>query len=223
MFEYRLLLKQMLSLSLFGLLGLACYFAVWAVMYRFPVESAQTIDLRKSPADKPYCVSFCSSLADNPVGFPGHAYVVWSPSLTVNLCSDLSLGYMPRYFNDQIPSLFVPVKGALIERVKGNLRNLNRLSVIVSEKEYFTSLRLAHRWKTDDFKVGSHDCAAFSRYVASLLNLKTESSDYVYPQDYLSRLKRLNAGTCRPVSSGCFPALSSSRPAQEHQGKEVLR
>ena len=53
----------------------------WAVAYRLPRSADKTID-RRSPLSRrfgPACrLSFCAGLANNPHGFPGHAYVVWA-------------------------------------------------------------------------------------------------------------------------------------------------
>jgi hypothetical protein len=190
--------------------GLACYFAVWAVKYRLPAEPVTTLDLRRSPSDAAFCVSFCASLADNPLGFPGHAYVVWSPSMKVDIGRDLSLAFMPRNYQDQIPSLFRTVKGVVMDHTKGNFRNLSRLTVIVSEADYLRSMQKASAWNADSFKAGNRDCAAFVQYVAAQLPLKTGSSTYLFPQEYLSRLKQINSQVAAPsAKTAMAPELLS--------------
>jgi hypothetical protein len=224
------MINKIILTILGALIGLTLYFGVWAVKYRLPPAPAALIDLRKSPVEEPYCVSFCASLADNPLGFPGHTYIVWSPSLAINLEKDHSLGFMPKHEKDQIRSLFAPVEGTVLDHVSGNLRNLDRLTVIVSKDDYLKSLLIASTWTQDGFCVGKRDCAAFVHHVASALHLRTQNPSYLFPQEYLCQLKRLNQPQ---VTQSCFwqgrtnylqkasvlPALNSSFSLRSHQVK----
>jgi hypothetical protein len=199
------MVRRVILAILSCLLGLGSYFAVWSVQYRLPAGPPEIVDLRRSASDVPYCVTFCASLADNPVGFPGHAYVVWSPSAKIDLERDHSLGFMPRKFEDQIPSLFAVVPGTVLDHAAGNFRNLDRLTVVVSRSDYLRSLAAASNWSADNFKAGKRDCTAFVQYVAASLGLETSNSAYAFPQDYLSRLKRLNSScksSCRAAEHG---------------------
>lgn len=186
------MLKAICRVLLVCFIGLACYMAIWSIRYRQPVGEPASIDLRNSASDRPFSITFCSSLADNPIGFPGHTYVVWSESRLVNLKKDHSLGYMPRNFRDQIPSLIMPVPGVLLDHVTGNTRNMNMLTVIVDEAEYQRTQALAAEWDESQFEVGKRDCVAFARYIASLLNLKSSTAAIMFPQDFLCQLKQLN-------------------------------
>lgn len=180
----RILIAFLVSLAL-----LTAYLAAWAFNYRLPATPARVIDLRKLKSDRPKCVTLCASLASNPVGFPGHAYVIWSPTEKIDIENDLSMGFMPCYFKDQIPSLFKDVPGAVLENVKGNTRNLDQLTIIVSESDYEQSKLLAKEFSGSKFKTGERDCVSFVNFVAGRLGLKTSYHGFIFPQDYLKQLK----------------------------------
>lgn len=181
-----------LSVCLVLFLGVGCYLTAWAIRYRMPHAPCKTIDMRRSPTDLPRSVTFCAALADNPIGFPGHAYVVWSKGRIVRLDKDFSLGFMPRYFNDQPKSLIAEVPGIVLKNVKGNTRNLDMLTVIVSDFDFHRSLELAITWQYDSFRAGKRDCVAFTSYVAQSLGLKYHAPSFIYPQDFIHDLKTLN-------------------------------
>lgn len=176
------------------ILALSFYLISWSLIYSLPADSPLCLDLRESPKQKAYKVSLCASLADNPLGFPGHAYVLFSESEKINPEKDYALGYMPQKYWDQITSLFAQVPGVLLENVRGNSRNLDRITVLVSEKSFLELKRRARNWQSGSFQAGKHDCVSFASFVSTELGLKTPASTYIFPQDFLRELKDLNKG-----------------------------
>jgi len=175
------------------ILLLASYLTFWALSYRLPTGSTVVVDRRASPSDKAYYVSICAALADNPVGFPGHCYVVWAPELTEDFNSAQSAGYVPSHRLDQLPSLWTHVPGLVAKNcVRGNMRNLNVVTVVVDRAQYEKTRLICDDWKTDRFQAGVRDCVAFSNAIASELQLTTPATAYKYPQDYVRELKNLN-------------------------------
>ncbi len=185
-------LKSLILLVFAFLSFLFLYLGSWTCIYRIPAAESKVIDLRKSKQEKACCISFCASLADNLSGFPGHAYLIFSRSEKLSTSKEYSLGFMPRYYRDQIPSLFKSVDGAVFENISGNKRNLDELKVLLSESDFDKAVITAKNWNASRFKTGSKDCVAFVNYMAESLRLKTINPAFVYPQDYLRRLKELN-------------------------------
>jgi hypothetical protein len=182
-----------LTLS-FTFLLLASYVVLWALLYRLPPTPPIVTDRRVSQSERPYFVTFCAGLASNTIGFPGHAYVVWTPELPTDLSSGESAGYVPCRYLDQMPSLWTHVTGQISNHcTSGNMRNLSFLTVIVNRADYEKTRLTCNTWKTDKFQAGVRDCVAFSNEIASELGLKTPHTIYKYPQDYLRELKQLNS------------------------------
>ncbi|MDZ4837127.1 MAG: hypothetical protein SGJ27_25360 [Candidatus Melainabacteria bacterium] len=174
-------------------ISLSAYLLIWGVVYRFPHSSPLIVDARNDKTERPHYVAICAALAANRHGFPGHAYVAWSDSLPLDLEHVESLGFVPMSASDQIPSLWRVVPGALVDKAAdGNKRNLNAVIVVVDSKTFELSKAKCKNWKSDQFKVGSSDCVAFARSVATSLGLETPESRYRYPQDYVAQLKILN-------------------------------
>lgn len=174
-------------------ISLSAYLLIWGVVYRFPHSAPLVVDARKDKTERPHYVAICAALAANKHGFPGHAYVAWSDSLPLDLEHVESLGFVPISPSDQIPSLWRNVPGSLVDKAAdGNKRNLNAVIVVVDSKTFKLSKANSKNWKSDQFKVGSSDCVAFARSVATSLGLKTPESRYKYPQDYVAQLKILN-------------------------------
>lgn len=164
---------------------LVVYLLFWAVRYRMPFDSGGVIDMRADKNAVPYRVEIRASLASNPHGFPGHAYVVWQDGENA--------GYVPARAQDQISSLFSRVPGCMqFDGDRSNRINLNKLSVIVDKQEYERTKALAHAWNTHDFKVGERDCVAFVNAIASELQLHRPKPYYKFPQDYVAELCLLN-------------------------------
>lgn len=175
------------------------YLSWWAVAYRMPGAPDATVDLRQSSMQIPYYVTFCASLAGNPHGFPGHAYVVWSPVQKSDLPAleefglAESAGYVPRRPIDQIASVCTEVPGSIVFACsKDNLRNLSRLTAIVDASAYERSRKLKELWDVKSFRAGAHDCVSFVDFLAADLGLKIPSRWFLFPQDHLAQLKILN-------------------------------
>jgi hypothetical protein len=189
-----LIRKTVFLLSTVSILFLS-YSAFWMVWYRIPTSPPQQIDLRQSQVEKPYYVSFCSSLAANPTGYPGHTFVVWTTTQPKDLTQAESYGFAPSHGDDQIPSLFKIVPGAVAPTdSRGNMRNLDRLTIVVNQNQFEKTIALRQNWRGDTFRAGVRDCVAFSRDIALSLGLKVPIACYMYPQDYLRELKKLNSG-----------------------------
>lgn len=192
--------RTVLTIVMGFALLLGAYFSFWSVKYRVPCSPTKVLDHRNSPTDKPYCISFCASLANNPTGFPGHAYVVFSDSPNVDPEHDESYGQMPRLYKDQVKAIFKSVNGSVLKNIRGNTENLDRLTVMVSESDYRTVKSVVDMWSglggANNFKVGQNDCVTFTNFVAVFLGLNTPFTNgargALYPQDYLRELKALN-------------------------------
>lgn len=188
----------LVRISLFVLAVLLIYAIFWAVWYRRPPEPPKVVDLRGGETGQYHQIDFLASLAENPHGFPGHCYVVWSdkPIVSVNCMNGMeteSGGFLPRYFGDQIPSLWMTVPGYLTkDAIRGNTRNLDRLTVLVSKSDFLATKRLTERWNASEFKVGERDCVTFVNHLARSISLRTPDPAYKFPQDYIRELKRLN-------------------------------
>ncbi len=188
----KLVIRSLITGVFLLFFSLLSYLAFWAVHYREAASAPQLIDLRRSGEEGCKCVTLCASLADNELGFPGHAYVIWSPNARVNLENDFSLGYMPANYWDQFHSLYKNVQGAVLENVRGNTRNLDRLTLLVSNSDYEESLDYARKFPSANFKTGERDCVAFVNYMAQKFHLRTYDAGFIYPQDYIRILKSLN-------------------------------
>lgn len=178
-------------ISLKGLL--LVYLLVWAFVYRIPASPPTLVDLRASVRDRPYYVAICAALASNLHGFPGHAYVIWSESLPLNLRDCDARGFVPANVGDQIPSLWRKVPGALVPNASdGNKRNFDAIVVIVDKATYDKSKMASQNWNAKVFKVGSRDCVAFATDISKSIGLTIPKSNFNYPQDFIAKLKLMN-------------------------------
>lgn len=170
------------------------YLGIWAVVYRIPPSPSKLVDTRHAAAEKPYYLAFCSSLADNTfAGYPGHCYVVWATRYPLVFPQTESAGFVPRYFKDQIPSMFGPVPGLMVKDAwVGNQQNFTSFTAIVDQATFERTRRLKEQWNPDVFQVGVRDCVTLSNAIASQAGLKTPSPGFMYPQDYVRMLKQLN-------------------------------
>jgi hypothetical protein len=101
---------------------------------------------------------------------------------------------MPRHITDQIRSLWQKVPGFLGDNAaQGNLRNLDTLTVVLSENSYEHSKLVKKRWLQGPFQAGVRDCVAFTDAVAKDVGLRSPGCAYTFPQDYLRKLKASNA------------------------------
>lgn len=176
-----------------GPLALLLYAGWWAMQYRMPPSAAALIDLRRDTSEEPRYITFCAALANNNLGFPGHAYVVWSSNTDFRSADAETVGFVPRYRRDQIPSLVADVPGLMVSGADAqNSANLDALTVIVDNDEFERSKKLRDRWDPSVFHTGVRDCVAFVDYIASDVGLNTPPGKFCYPQDHIKLLKRLN-------------------------------
>lgn len=205
-------------ISLKGLL--LVYLLVWAFVYRIPASPPTLVDLRQSVRDRPYYVAICAALASNLHGFPGHAYVIWSESLPLNLRDCDARGFVPANAGDQIPSLWRKVPGALVPNASdGNKRNFDAIVVIVDKATYDKSKMASQNWNAKVFKVGSRDCVAFATDISKSLGLTIPKSNFNYPQDFIAKLKLMNSNggniRTREVSSKHTSSGTSGRTIRD--------
>jgi len=165
----------------------------WAVWYRIPAQPDQIVDLRLQPSQSACYITFCAGLADNPLGFPGHAYVVWRKKSDANSLQSESVGFITKCYNDQFISPVVSVPGMLhYDAAQYNQRNLESLTAIVDPQTYEKTLRAREKWNTTEFKAIQRDCLSFTTYIAQTAGLVIPEHRFLYPQDQLRQLKALN-------------------------------
>jgi hypothetical protein len=173
-----------------AVLGYAIWWAVW---YRLPAQPDKVVDLRKQPSQSACYITFCAGLADNPLGFPGHAYVVWREKAIADPIQTESVGFITKSYNDQFISPLVPVPGMLhYDAALYNQRNLESLTVIVDPQTYKKTLLARRQWNTTEFKAVQRDCLSFTTYIAQSAGLVIPEHRCLYPQDQVRQLKALN-------------------------------
>ncbi len=188
-----LVVQNFVSLFISVTVAVSAYAVFWACWYRFPSEPVKVIDLRTGTSRPSRCVSFCSSLANNPHGFPGHCYVAWSAAPPTNFADVESIGFVPEFSKDQLPSMWRDVPGVVIPHAAlGNLRNLNTLSVLIDETQFEQLHNECLSGTRKRFRVGQSDCVQYTHQIANSLGLSTPNPSYKFPQDYIRRLKQLN-------------------------------
>lgn len=186
-------IQNLVSLVASITLSASAYALCWAVWYRMPGAPVKVIDMRADRSCPSRCISFCSSLADNPHGFPGHCYVAWSATPPKNFVEVESIGFVPEYSKDQIPSMWRDVPGIVIPHAAlGNLRNLSALSVLVDEEQFEHLHRQSLSGTRKHFRVGQSDCVQYTHNIAANLGLNTPNPSYKFPQDYIRQLILLN-------------------------------
>jgi hypothetical protein len=184
-----------LGLAIAGIVG---YVLWWYIWYHGPATAPVVIDRRPSKDAGRYCVTLCASLADNPLGFPGHCYVVWSIDPPTDVLSAESAAFLPVRYFDQVPSLWTYVPGKVIDHAaKGNTTNLDMVSVLVSSDVYSITRQLCNQWRTGNFRAGVRDCVSFTNAIAAETGIHTPNTSNVFPQDYIRRLKSLNSSKQR--------------------------
>ena len=220
------LFEMLLRFTICMFAGLVVLMAAWAFYFRIPTDGdIELVDLRKSLTDKPYYVSFCAGLASNLHGFPGHGFVAWSESVFPDLNLTESAGYCPRFSRDQIASLFFEVPGIVVQKsAVGNLRNLDRLIVIVSKSDFDHTRTVCAQWDDRIFAVGKRDCVRFLNELALYLELNTPDPAYKFPQLYVRELKRLNAGHDRHEEPKyyCVGPIPFSQLRRDGFGRDIL-
>lgn len=191
--KFRHLLWSVLCAAILLVCVITTYAVVWSFWYSRPATPAKQIDLRVNKQERPYYLMFCASLADNPLGFPGHCYVVWTARPDQNLLTADSAAFMPAKYLDQVPSLWTHVRGIVYSKAAvGNMKNLDRLIIIVDSGRFQRAHNLALAWSPEQFQAGVRDCVSFTDYIARGIGLKTPACSYTYPQDYVRELKSMN-------------------------------
>jgi hypothetical protein len=187
-------MRKVRALAIGVVLLVAGYLIWWGLWYRIPAAPPKVVDKRTDANAVPYCVSFCAALADNPHGFPGHCYVVWSVGVPNDLENSESFDYLTVKYWDQIPALWREVPGRLVANAaRGNTRNVDILSALVSQNDYEKTRQSRTAWRTGVFRVGVRDCVTFTDSMASLVGVRTPNrASYLFPQDYIRKLKELN-------------------------------
>jgi len=84
----------------------------------------------------------------------------------------------------------------------GNMRNFDYVAVRLDRPLYDRARAVRHRYVLNPtFHTGVRDCVAYVDEIAQIAGLKTPPRQFVYPLDYLVRLKQLN-NTATEVSQG---------------------
>lgn len=182
------------SLVALGFLIFAFY---WACAYRLPRSQPVLVDLRREAtagAGDDCCFMICAGLANNPHGFPGHCYIVWDRRQPENLENAQSDGFVPARPSDMIPSLYADVAGAIGDRaLVGNMRSFDYVAVRLDRAAYERARAVRDEYLMDPtFHTGIRDCVAYVNQIAVAAGLKTPQRQFVYPLDYLIRLKSVN-------------------------------
>lgn len=162
-------------------------------------DEAVVVELEPDKSQPRYVV-FCSRFSGNPVGIPGHCFVVWTESLPVKDLNEVeSYGFFPTKYTDQFISFFKGVPSTLVsEPVSPNPEALSFNVVAFVSPDLFTrSKSRLKKWKETDFKLGSTDCIGFAEDIASTIGLKTPGRTFDYPQDYINKLRELNQSDLR--------------------------
>ncbi len=183
---------------------ISAYALWWGIVYRLPRSADKVVDLRTNKASSQGArrIFFCAGLANNPHGFPGHAYVVWSKNLAASVAVSAgeanfkdceTLGYCPHDFWSIVPSVYTAVPGVVDDRASsGNDRNVERLIVLVDDAAFERSREACRRWDATNFRTGSRDCCAFIDFVATEIGLAVPRAQFSYPHDHILKLKTLN-------------------------------
>lgn len=191
--------KYVAILGLVAFLGLAALAIIWAFVYRLPHGPPVLVDLRSDKTND-YCVNdrcfmICAGLANNPHGYPGHCYIVWDRCQPEKLEYAESDGFVPGRLADLIPSLYSDIGGIMADHaVIGNMRNFDYLAVRLDREPYEKARAVRAKYIADaTFHTGVRDCVAYVDEIAEVAGLKTPPRRFVYPLDYMVRLKKLNS------------------------------
>lgn len=184
-----------LSLSV---LAFASYSLYWGFVYRLPRSKPVLVDLRvdktrENPGND-RCFMICAGLANNPHGYPGHCYIIWDRCQPQGLQSTDSDGFVPGRVEDLIPSLYSDIRGLMADdALVGNMRNFDYVAVRLDRALYDRARAVRHEYiQNPTFHTGVRDCVAYVDDIAQIAGLKTPKRQFVYPLDYLFRLKQLN-------------------------------
>ena len=141
------------------------------------------------------CFLICAGLANNPHGYPGHCYIIWDRCQPEKLAIAQSDGFVPSRVVDLIPSLYSDVRGAMGDHALiGNMRSFDYIAVKLDKAAYDRARAVrADFVKNPTFHTGVRDCVAYVNQIAAVSGLKTPPANFVYPLDYLIRLKSMNS------------------------------
>ncbi len=190
--------KHIAILGLVVTLGLAALAVIWACIYRLPHSPPILVDLRSDKtggnSGNDRCLMICAGLANNPHGYPGHCYIVWDRSKPERLEYADSDGFVPGRPADLLPSLYSDISGVMADHALiGNMRNFDYLAVRLDRKPYEKARSIRARFVADaTFHTGVRDCVAYVDEIAEAAGLKRPPRRFVYPLDYMARLKKLN-------------------------------
>lgn len=205
-------------LAVLPLIALVLYGIWWGVAYRLPRAADKIIDMRTVhgvPGKDLLRLIFCAGLANNVHGFPGHAYVIWSRDKGAPPCEE-ALGYCPADYYGVIPSLYRPVQGVVNDSAAvGKDRNLEKLIVLVDQKTFDRTRRLADKWESKGFMTGSRDCCAFIDYIAKDAGLAVPGPRRLYPHDHIHMLKALNSGREQGEATVSAGSIETSERAHD--------
>lgn len=191
--------KCTICLCLAAALGLGLFAAIWACIYRLPRTAPISVDMRSDKSgnsgNKGRALLICAALANNPHGFPGHCYIVWDRSSIERLEYAESDGFVPASASELIPSLYADVRGIMADHaVVGNTRSFDCIIVRLDEEAYQKARTVKERFLEDpSFHTGVRDCVAYVDEIAAIAKLKRPPRSFVYPLDYLARLKHMNS------------------------------
>lgn len=149
------------------------------------------------PGEATHYVAFCSRFSENPIGFPGHGFVLWSqqwPPPQLRLCD--TSGLYPCEALDQFVALVTPVNGTFVKEPLSAHPECVEYSLVaaVDAEDFERSLKVRDQWRHRKFKVFESDCVNFVDAVAASLALQRPARATLFPQDYVGRLRELNAG-----------------------------
>lgn len=179
-------------------LGLSAFAIHWAYVYRLPRSKPILVDLRSSKTQEnsvdDRCFMICAGLANNPHGYPGHCYIVWDRCIPDRLEYAQSDGFVPGRLVDLVPSLYSDIGGVMADHaVSGNMRNFDYIAVRLDQVSYEKARAIREHFVTDPtFHTGVRDCVAYVDEIAKTVGLRTPQRSFVYPLDYMVRLKALN-------------------------------
>lgn len=170
----------------------------WGCVYRLPRSKPIMVDLRSDKTrDNPStdrCLMICAGLANNPHGFPGHCFIIWDRYGPERLEYTTSDGFVPGRMEDLIPSLYSDIQGIMADNaLVGNMRNFDYVAVRVDRSVYDRARAVRQEFvKNSSFHTGVRDCVAYVDEISKIAGLKRPKRDFVYPLDYLVKLKEMN-------------------------------
>ncbi len=168
---------------------------VWIATHRQAPSEKRVVDLRVTSRQQPHYLLFCCRLSDNPTGFPGHCFVIWtSTPVMPELVSSDSAGFFPARRKDQLKSIYQAVPSLIVaEPAARSIRCLDcTLAAIVDPERAKQTQRLRKVWQRRSFRLGTSDCVTFCHNIATVIGLATPSPRYRFPQDYVRELKWMN-------------------------------